>query len=82
MWYLVPQPFVTGVNRPYPDFRDVTDDPQYPRVYDPVSSSRAFRRVGGWSQSLYGRQNRYSYATVGTTARFGGEVIVLTPPWP
>jgi hypothetical protein len=52
-----------------------------PEVQDPVSGPRAFRRVGGWSRSLDGMQNRYSYVTVGTTMGFGGEAMGLKPLW-
>jgi hypothetical protein len=49
-------------------------------VQDPDSSPRAFRRVGGWSHSLDGRQNRYPYVTMGATARLDGVAMRLKPP--
>jgi hypothetical protein len=52
-----------------------------PGVLDPDSSPRAFRRAGGWSWSLDGRHNRYSYVTVGAITGFGGEAMGLKPPW-
>jgi hypothetical protein len=49
-------------------------------VIDPNISPRAFRRVGGRSQSLNGRWNRYSYVTSGAIMTFDGEAVGLKPP--
>jgi hypothetical protein len=46
-------------------------------IQDPDSSPQAFRRVGGWSRSLEGWQNRYSYDTTGTVVGFGGVIMGL-----
>jgi hypothetical protein len=48
-------------------------------VYYPNSSPRALRRAGGWSQSLEGGQNMYSYGIVGTSTGFGSEIVGLKP---
>jgi hypothetical protein len=50
-----------------------------PRVLDPDSSPQAFRRAGGRSHSLDGRQ--YSYVIAGVTTGFCGEAMGLKPPW-
>jgi hypothetical protein len=65
----------------YPDFLGLNRWPMVPRVQDPDSSPRTFRRVGSQSYSLDGRQNRYSYVSTGTAAWFGDEAMGLEPPW-
>jgi hypothetical protein len=53
--------------------------PMVLEVYYPNSSPRALRRAGGWSQSLEGGQNMYSYGIVGTSTGFGSEIVGLKP---
>jgi hypothetical protein len=77
--YLVLQSFAARENQLYPNFWAINDDPLYSGVQDPVSSRRAFCRAGGRSRSLNGRQNMYSYITVGTAVRFRGEPMGLKP---
>jgi hypothetical protein len=52
-----------------------------PRVLDPNSSPQSFHRAGGQSRSFDGRQNSYSYGTMGIAATFGGVAMGLRPPW-
>jgi hypothetical protein len=33
MGCMIPHPFAAGGNRSYPEFRVVTDDPQYPYIF-------------------------------------------------
>jgi hypothetical protein len=42
--------------------------------------AESFGRAGGWSRSLDGRHNRYSYITVSAIMGFGGEAMGLKPP--
>jgi hypothetical protein len=53
--------------------------PMVLEVYYPNSSPRALRRAGGWSQSLEGGQNMYSYGIVGTSTGFDSEIVRLKP---
>jgi hypothetical protein len=64
---------------PYPDLLDHNRWLAVPRIHDPDSSPRAIRRAGGRGCSLGGRQIRYSYVTMGTTAGFSGEAMALEP---
>jgi hypothetical protein len=53
--------------------------PVVPRVLDPDSRPQAFRRAGGQSHSLNGRQHRYSYDTTGIAAGFEGVIMGIRP---
>jgi hypothetical protein len=77
---MVPQPFAARGNRSYLEFWAIIDGPRYLGVLDPDSSPRSFRRAGGRSWSLNGRQNRYSYVTAGAITGYGGEAVGLKPP--
>jgi hypothetical protein len=65
----------------YPDLLGRNQRPMVLTVQDPNSSPRAFHQADGRDHSLDGRQNRYSYVTMGTTTGFGGAVVGLEPPW-
>jgi hypothetical protein len=77
--YVVPILFAAGENRVVSNVLGHNQRPVVPGVQDTDSRPRAFRRAGGCHRSLDGRQNSYSYVTMGTATGFGGEAMGLKP---